>query len=808
MKTESFPANTTKPQPAAYCHIYGQVGQSRDRLPEVLAGLVRRGIPADIDFELSSSPQVLAACRDWQERGNIVAPNVYPPTLDPACTNNNWWSYSEEECVRLLEMLRERLVSLGFKQTDAINTYTPGNRFVSAAKKMGFRHLLGFCGPTCANDGHWQLTHTGAPLAPFFSGPEDYRKPEDPGDSEGFLISNMELRNPLTCVENWNEGPFCPLNLVMGDRTIETGEFPLETIALCDDFIRLGELTGTPRFFHINLQYFTSPKCFDLNERMLDWLKVQQQCGRIQFIGLRDYAKLARRNGGLVPQTTWWRGECMGQHVGGQRGEGNEAIICENTEGQWQFRRGFSGAERYFDYRKTWNYPPFHPKAELPLSEGYGVNLELLETTSISGDVALVKFRVAASGDGVRRFCLWDALRDVSGPFQIVSTGVGISHSELVPHPGGSGAALLLDADLSRPFEGEVRVRHSGARLNDHSRNWRDLVVAETMWLHGQAVTRLAVTVPYALDFSVTLQSRSPVRVDSILGKEWNSSVIQPGGIWAGRLDGSLSSSVVRFWGVTAAQVLMSDAQCDGLLDQAIERTSDMAVSGGVTVPQGEILRYGPEDVLPAWVHAMAKNGADAGIAKADELAARDAASRGGRIVASLHMAADLPFGTKGRVRSAFSDRNVSSGEAELFAIYYDYGQTYEPGVSGWNQFWRVNIGARGLQAQRNYAVLLNVYDPEGRMTTLRVTSHATNNEGETVDSPEIVMASPFLTSQGLENRFNRGAMRCFTIPREVRGSEAVNVNIYSNGEQCIYDRLTEKLGFVFLSHAWLVELE
>ena len=794
-------------QSAAYCHIYGQVGQARDRLPEILSGLARRGIPADIDFDLDSSPEVLAACREWQERGNIVAPNAYPSGLDPACTNSNWWSYSEEECIRLLKILRERLVALGFKQTDAINTYTPGNSFVNAAKKTGFRHLLGFCAPTCINDGHWQLTHTGAPLAPFFSGPEDYRKPGDPGDSEGFLISSMELRNPFTCVENWNEGPFCPLNLLMGDRSIETGELPVETIALCDDFIRLGELTGSPRFFHINLQYFTSPKCFDLNERMLDWLKVQQQCGRIRFIGLREYAKLARSSGGVVPQTTWWRGECMGQHVGGQRGEGNEAIICENTHGQWQFRRGCSGPERYFDYRKTWDYPPFHPKAELPLSEGYGVDLELLETTAISGNEALVKFRVAAaSGGGVRRFCLWDTLRDVSGPFRIESLSAGISHSELVPHPGGSGAALLLEADLSCPFEGEVRVRHAGQRVNDHSRNWQDLVIAETMWLHGQPVTRLALTVPYALDFSVALESRSPVRVDYIVGKEWNSRTIQPGGTWTGRLDGSRSSSVVRFWGVTAAQVVMSADQCAALVTQAEGQTAQMAASGGVAAPQGEILRYGAESGLPAWVQGMAKNGADAGIVKADGLAASEASSLGGRIVSAIHMAADLPFGTKGRVRSSFSDRIVSEGDAELFAIYYDYGQTYAPGVSGWNQFWRVNIGARGLLPDREYAILLNVYDPEGRMTTLRVTASATNREGETTESPEIVMAAPFLAAQGLENRFSGAAMRGFTIPRAARGSEAVNVNIYSNGEQRIYDRLTENLGFVFLSHAWLVE--
>jgi len=109
MRSEPFPNKTAAPQPAAYCHIYGQLSQAGDRLPEVLTGLTRRGIPAD------------------------------------------------------------------------------------------------------------------------------YRKPETPPADGGFLISSMELRNPLTCIENWSDGPFCPLNQTMGDRSIEMGELPLETLAVCED---------------------------------------------------------------------------------------------------------------------------------------------------------------------------------------------------------------------------------------------------------------------------------------------------------------------------------------------------------------------------------------------------------------------------------------------------------------------------------------------------------------------------------------------------------------------------------------------
>jgi len=795
--------------PPAYCHVYGQVGQSGERLPEVLEGMIRRGIPSDIDFNLNASPGILSACLDWQRRGNLVAPNVYPSALDPSCTNSNWWAYSEEECLRLLTILRERLLAMGFERVDAINTYTPGNAFVRAAKKLGFRHLLGFCAPTCANDGHWLLTHVGSPMAPFFAGPEDFRKPENPPPDGGFLISSMELRNTFTCLENWNEGPFCPLNLIMGDRSIETGELPLETVALCEDFIRQGELSGKPRFFHLNLQYFTSPKCFDLNERMLDWLKVQQQCGRLKFIGLRDYAKLLRRTGGVLPQSTWWRGECMGQHVGGQRGEGNESIISENSSGQWQFRKGSSGPERHFDYSRTWDYPPFHPKAELPASEGYHVTVTSLQCTPSGEGSVMVDFTVEAvrGVTGIRRFCLWDALNDLSGPFTIVSLGEGIIAAEVVPHPGGTGAALLMDAEFAGQLRGTVTVRHGGSKPNDHSRNWEDLIVAETTWLHGQPVTRLAATVPYRLEFKVRLGSASPTRCDWVLGNDWGSSLIPAEGTWTGALDGSRSGSVVRFWGVTAAQITIDQTECAGLRDQAARRTAALAKEGGISIPDREILRYGPEASIPAWVHEAARNGADREIARADALAGKIAADASGKIVAAIHMAADLPLGSKGRVRSAFFDRNESEGAAELFAIFYDYGQTYGPGISGWNQFWRVNLGARKLDSAKSYAVILNAYDPEARMTTLRITVHATDDHAETTASPEVSLTNPSLAAQGLENRFSEKAFRFVKIPPGARGSTAINLGLYSNGEQCVYDRLTEGLGFVFLSHAWLVEV-
>lgn len=801
-----IPVPRGKSPKTSYCHIYGQLSQAGKRLPEVLEGLSRRGIPADIDFVPGSERAILDACRQWEASGNIVAPCVYPYHLDPECTNHNWWAYSEEECARLLGLLQDRLRKDGFTRRDAINTYTPGNAFIRAATRLGFRHLLGFCAPTCANDGHWQLTHTGSPLAPFFPSADDFRKPGAPADDAGFLISSMELRNPFTCLENWNEGPFCPLNLLMGDRSIEPADFPLETMALCEDFLRLAELTDQPRFLQINLQYFTSPKCFDLNERMLDWLKVQEQSGRLQFVGLRDFADLARQCGGVLPQTTWWRGECMGQHVGGQRGQGSEAIVCENAEGQWQFRKGETGPERFFDYRKTWDYPAFDPKAELPLSEGYDVKVLSLASSELGENRVHIEFEASAEmSGGRRRFCLWDLLPETSGPYEIEATGEGILAIEVVPHPGGTGASILMDADFSKPLKGSVTLRHSGARTNDHSRNWQDLVVAETTWLHGEPITRVALTVPYPMDVSIRHLSRSPVKAEWVLGAKIGAQTVAPGEVWSGCLDGSRSASMVRFRGVNAAQIVIEAEDEAKLRAQAEAQTRKIAHTAGVELPEAAILRYTPERQFPEWLHDAARKGADTEIEKLRAIAVRMAGT--GSIAAAIHMAADLPVGSKGRVRSAFFDRVEQSGAAEFFPIYYDFGQTYAPGVSGWAQFWRINLGVRNLKPDREYAVLLHVYDPEERGTPLRITAQATNREGETSESPEIVVSGYGRTAQGLSSRFDAQAFRLLRIPREVRGSEAVNLHLYGDGEQVVYDRLSEGLGFVFLSHAWLVEV-
>jgi hypothetical protein len=778
----------------AICHVYGQMGQSFGRIGEVLDYLARHDIPSDISFDLRSKREILPDALAWEKRGNIVAMELYPSFVDRRCTNMNWWAYSTDECARLIRLAQKRWRDMGFASADAFNTYTPGNSFVTACKQTGIKYLLGFCAPTIINDGHWQITHCGSPLSPFFASAEDYRKPESPTSDAALLVANMELRNPFTCRENWNEGPFGPLNLLMGDRSIEAGPLPVETIAMCEDFIRLGELTGVPRFFHINLQYFTSPKCFDLNYRMLDWLVEQRRQGRLEFTGLKDYAERMRRSGGLLSQATYWRGECMGQMVGGQPGNGHEALIVETINGQWQFRRGAAGAEWFYDYTKHWNFAPFHPKGHEPSHDGYRATVRI-GATADRGDTRELTLQVRAPAG--RTVAVWDALDGLAAPFRVADCPAGVT-AEIVPHPGGTGGVLLLGGK-KLPGTIRVSVAHSGHSANQHSRRLRDLVSIETTSIRGEPVTRLAPLVPYAMDLTVRFTGLlGTIRREFINGRDFGGNdalASEPARV---TLDGTRSASMARFWGVTADALVFDEAELDAIQARLrVQAAKDGAPRGA------SYLTCAPESECPAWIRKAASRAADADIKRVNAWVS----GQHKKIVAAYHMASDLPFGTKGRVRNQFYDRPVPSKAGELFPIFYDYGQSYGPGITGWNQFVRINLGVRRLKRGKQYGLVLHLFDPEGRNTRLRIAAHATNAEGETKEGPVVMLHEPFLVAQGISARYSPEAFVTVELPKECVRTGAVDIGLHSHSEYLVYDRLTEGFGFVYLSHAWLVEL-
>jgi hypothetical protein len=60
----------------SYCHIYGQLGQTGDRLAEELAHLFGLGLVCDTDLGFEQAARHRDALRELQRRGGLVAANI------------------------------------------------------------------------------------------------------------------------------------------------------------------------------------------------------------------------------------------------------------------------------------------------------------------------------------------------------------------------------------------------------------------------------------------------------------------------------------------------------------------------------------------------------------------------------------------------------------------------------------------------------------------------------------------------------------------------------------------------------------
>jgi hypothetical protein len=780
----------------AICHVYGQFDQTGDRLACELDFLDRLGIPADISVRLRPDPRHIPRLTAWAAHGRLVAPSIYPPDLDPACRDANWWAYDASECQRLLGIAREQMRAQGLDELEAITTYTPGNGLIEACRQRGIRYLLGFCAPTVINDGHWQITHSGAPLGPYLASADDFRRPA--ASEDAVLVSSMELRNPMTCAEHWSEGPFCPLNLVMGDRTIETGELPLETIAACEDWIRLSELTGTARWFHLNLQWFTSPRCFDLNRRCLEWLANQARMGRIRFATLRERRETLLKAGGVADQSTWWRGSCMGQTIGGQPAGGVDCIVHESPAGQWQFRRGEAGARRHYAWTREWRCRPFDPLGMEPHFDCEQATIHLENTEILSDGCLALTLRWTATGPG--RICAWEALAGLRPPFQVSDSSTLVV--EALPHPGGSGGALLIEIPAAA---GTVRLvlRHGGRASSRHSADWAGLARVETTVIDNRPLTRIAPQVPARFHLPLGTTCNHHVRWECIDGGTATSGMLAPGERTLLPFDGRKGASVVRLWDASAADLAEPVEELAGERARLLASArADASLLAPLLPPPDAPLAFAAEDVLPAWAVAAAQAAADVEIAAAEQIAVRLGS---GIRLAALHCAADLVPGTKGRVRSQRHDRQERAGPEEFFAIYYDYGQCHGFGITGWNQFWQIDLGLRGLQAGGSYRLVLNIYDPEDRGGAARILARPCDSLGHATSGStlhELRAQRPL--AQGLSARHADQAFVAIDVPPALASADAIDIAIRSHSEAVRYDRREEGYGYIFLAHAWL----
>jgi len=453
----------------AICHIYGQLSQAGENFERELSHILSLGLVCDLELPLPQLARHRDALPELQRRGGLIAPTIYPPDLDPSLGDTNWWKLPQKECERLLQRAAREYEQAGLGPLEAVNTYTPGNGLVAACRSLGIKYLFGFCAPIVIEDGGWEIAHYGSPLSPYFVSDEDFRKPEDPRNRpDAVLMASMELRNPLVCLNHWSEGPWCPLNAQAADRWLEPSGTPFPFIQIAEDWIRQTEIDGAPRFFHLNLQYFFAGRCFEHNRRALEWVAEQCAAGRLRTTGLKAWGETLRENRGFLRQTTLWSGEMPGYHVGHRPGFMPDVIVDEDLRRQAIWIRPEAQPARCYEYRRPWDYPAFQPDGSAPASLPSEPWKVLWEQHSEGLGWRSGRFTLqSASTEPPPPLAVWDALDGCVGPY-VIDISEGCS-AKIVPHPGGIGAAAILEF-AGRVREVQATVRFSSSTTQRHSR--------------------------------------------------------------------------------------------------------------------------------------------------------------------------------------------------------------------------------------------------------------------------------------------------------------------------------------------------
>jgi hypothetical protein len=802
-----------------HIQIYSQVqgtehGRGPGGMRRWLNELAVRNLPMDYHVHIDRldrmCPEDVAAAVDWQRRGNLVAPCAWAQEVDSSLVSPNWFDYDLPTCARLVAQVREHWLKLGFARMDAFATYCPGTEFMQALKNLDVKFLLGMCAPQVFQDGAWGIQHTGCPITPYFVSDEEYRKLTVPKPGDELLASSMCPRNPINCFEHWPEVVTTVANMIQGpERTLATGEHVHECYAMFEDWIRMAGLSGTPMLHTFDMEVFPTPKCFDANLRLLDWLCVQRDKGRVKFINLPDWAAMMKAAGGFIPQTIYWRGEQMGNMVCNKPGTGIETVMHESLQGQWSFRKGFSGARRYYDYSEDWTgCKPYTPRAEEPPCHEQEVAVSAL-ASQVSGESVVVTFRASARADKPVKFAVWGALENLASPFELIEASA--PSVVIAAHPGGTGAVLLVEDNLT-PEGGEYRlvIGHGGQKENRHSRNWRGLIGAESVVLDGRPFCRLAIDVPYRLRFCVKANPRfrvGKVRYEYISGPEFSSGEMPFNGLDV-VLDGTATTSVLHLWDVEAGDVEISEADLDAAEFAIAHRHRTLAKTYdlGDTATFPRLTYQAQSKDWPEWIKLAARRGADEDIAQMNQLV-REIAP--GSLLAAKHCAADLPFGTIMSSQCQPFDRfeRFAPGDEKIEIRYCDFGQSFGPGHTGWNMFAWIRVGLLDLDPEASYGVALNLYDAEGRGTVCQGLTAGTDRSARKELTPLMQLFSRVPLAQGFDARRKPAALVVADLPQEASAKGAAIISIESNSTWTKYDRITERLGVPLLGHVYLLKL-
>jgi len=785
----------------SYCHIYGQLGQTGDRLAEELAHLFGLGLVCDTDLGFEQAARHSASLAELQRRGGLVAPNIYPADLDPSCRDANWWKYSEAECLRLLRIAQQRFAALDLGPMEAVNTYTPGNGFVAACRQLGVRYILGFCAPTVIEDGGWSISHYGSPLSPYFIAEEDYRKPENPGvRPDPVMMLSMELRNPLVCLRHWSEGPLCPLNAQAADRWLEPTAEPLPFIQIAEDWLRQAELTGVPKFFHINLQYFFAGRCRDHNRRALEWLAEQRDKGRLEIGGIQPWAEHLRVGGGFVRQTTYWRGEMMGSHVGHRPGSVADTIVDEGLDRQAVWEAPHAVPQRWYDYRKNWDYPAFEPTGSAPAStDASGITVELAGSTVVVRNTG---------GSRHVPLAVWSVLDEQRGPFMVTAdNGVTV---DVVPHPVGVGGAVLIEREWpTGETRVELTVRSAGTAPNRHRRRWGQLLEAQTFEFRHQPYTYLVTQAPAR--FAVTVRTpRENVRVESLCGIDYEDRQMPANGMPL-QFDGTRLACWHRLWGVRADELEIEGVE--EVEERLRRQTAELVVrvAPSVKVPAPGYQLFGNIRDKSRWDRVV---GRAAGEAERERMNSwfRQQRPDAGEVVVEAHPGLYLPRGSITKVLGHEFDVVECAKGFGFQELCADYPQGWDWGVAAWVQWRHLRLQVEGLQGRAGQFVMhLHAFDPECRDISQRV--HLFNPAGPEVHSTsapkmeqrlELCAVTHWDLPKGLDGRWQPGALCSVRIPEECLKWKAIGIWICPLEKMKLHDWVAEKGAPGLFSHLWV----
>ena len=798
----------------SYCHIYGQLGQTADRFSAELDHLLKLGLVCDSDFGFEQAAQHHDSLQKLQQRGGLVAPNIYPVDLDPACADPNWWKYSEAECVRLLRIAEERFAKLDLGSMVAVNTYTSGNGFVAACRQLGIRYILGFCAPTVIEDGGWSISHYGSPLSPYFISPEDFRKPENPGSrADAVMMASMELRNPLVCLNHWSEGPWCPLNAQAADRWLEPGAEPLPFLQMAEDWLRQAEMTGTPRVFTINLQYFFAGRCYDHNRRALEWLADQRDKGRLEIGSVTTWAERMQSAGGFVRQPTYWRGEMMGSHVGHRPGSFPDVIVDESLVRQAVWKYPHAVPQRCYEYGKTWSYPAFEPTGTAPASEpfaGIEVKTKILSSQGLTRRVEVVITNTGAKR--IAPLALWDLLEKCAGPFSVESPDGWLA--SILPHPAGTTGAVLLEGMVpAEETKLELTVSFGEARPVTHRKSWGSLLEAQTFEERGQPYTYLVTQTPERFVVSVR-SKRERVRVESLCGMDYEERELPANGL-ALQFDGTRLACWHRFWGVRADEL-----EIEGIeeVEARLRRqTAELVarIAPEVKLPEPGYQLFGNIRDTSRWDREVGRVVGYAEMKRMNEWF-RELRPGSGEVVIEVHPGIFLPRGSITKVLGHEFDVERCADGYGFKELCADYPQGWDWGVAAWVQWRHLKVQIEGLQGRTgNHVLHIHAFDPEARDISQRI--HFFDPEATAIaplldaqlgvrSGSEICVVSHWELPNGLDGRWQPEALCSVRIPEECLAWKSIGVWISPLEKMKLHDWVAEKGAPGLFSHLWVTK--